>query len=91
MTYYSSGDDATVTYPVTDDEGSILDFSPIVTATDTSQAELTVEAAWVGPAEATRDLKIELQTLPHGLWHLRLAIAGADDLDLGQVVIVDDD
>lgn len=87
---YKVGDDATITYPVTDQANppGTLDFTPVVHAWKADGTTVTITAAaWAGTPAATRDLDVPLADLPAGLWGLGLAIDGAEDLFLGNVVI----
>lgn len=89
MTYYV-GDDSTITYPVTDTTTppGTLNFTVQVTAHNADGTTITVTGAtWLGVAGSPRNLEIPLTSLPAGLWSLRLAITGDEDLFLGNVVI----
>lgn len=87
---YKVGDDATITYPVTDTATppGTLDIPATVHAWRADGTLVTVDGAgWVGGPAATRDLDVPLAGLDAGLWGLGLSIDGAEDLFLGNVVI----
>lgn len=87
---YKVGDDATITYPVTDeaDPPGTLDIPPTVTAWQSDGTTLDVTgAAWAGDPAATRDLDVPLADLPAGLWGLGLTVPDGPDLFLGNVYI----
>lgn len=92
---YNVGDDATITYPVTDTNGGSLNLPATVVAHTSAGDELPITAAWQGAAAAhpdiegatLRQLDVPLETLPAGLWGLVLVVEGEADLFLGNVVI----
>lgn len=87
---YKVGDDATITYPVTDTATppGTLDIPPTVHAWQANGTTVTIaDASWASDPAATRDLDVPLATLSAGLWGLGLSIDGAEDLFLGNVVI----
>ena len=93
---YKVGDDATETYPVTDTNGGTIDIPATgVTAHNSDGTEISVTAAWQGAAAAhpdiegatLRNIEVKLDTIPAGLWGLSLAVDGAADVFLGNVVI----
>lgn len=87
---YRVGDDATITYPITDDAQppGTLDFEPVVTAWQSDGTTATITGAeWLSSPGAQRDLTVPLVELPAGLWGLGLDVADGPNLFLGNVYI----
>lgn len=92
---YKVGDDATITYPVTDTNGGTLTIPDDVVAHNSDGDEVALDATWQGaagphptiPGATVRQLEVPLATLPAGLWGLELIVSSSADLLLGNVYI----
>lgn len=84
MTLYADDPDVNVVYPVTDKQGSTLEFSPVVRVEGFDD----ITATWLGDPGATRDLRVPLAGLDAGKNHrLRLVVPGDNDVTLGVVIL----
>lgn len=84
MTLFADDPDAYIVYPISDDSGQVINFTPVVKV----EGFPNITATWEGAAATSRDLRIPLTGLPAGTTHrLRLVVPGDNDLLLGDVVL----
>ena len=85
---YADDADAHVDYPITDVNGSNVDWATPTVKAVKSGAEVTVTCTWLGSAAPTRSLKVPLDALGVGTHSLRLVVPNENDIPLGRVSIV---
>lgn len=90
MSYYVGDPGAHIVVPVTSEAQppQPVDLAPTVRAVNAFDTTVTItSAAWDDDPAPTRDLRVPLDTLPAGLWSLRLVIDDSPDLFLSNVYI----